>query len=282
MLFIGASAEDYPSFEAVPDREGTYYWVGGENSPEDCVSEEESMRILSLILPNEIQWSPLYNEQFEALEAYIVEDQSSNLKSEEGVLFSKDMRILLSYPKGKKDATYVVPESVIYISDHAFSGNTYLEKIDLGTQVQIIGDSAFYKCSSLLSISFNEQLKCINDNAFAYCLALHDIILPQELKIIGYHAFYMSGLRSIKLNEGIECIMGEAFFNHQLFESDICLPQTILYIDRTIFMPNSDVSIFVKEGDYLTNINALLGVKNIIVIPKDADFDLKESRVLGE
>ena len=37
--------------------------------------------------------------------------------------------------------------------------------------------------------------------------------------------------------------MGEAFYNHQLFESQVYLPQTILYMECTVFSPDSDVSL---------------------------------------
>lgn len=49
-----------------------------------------------------------------------IEIDNDSYKSENGVLFSSDMTILLYYPHGIKSEVYTIPSSVIVINDHAF------------------------------------------------------------------------------------------------------------------------------------------------------------------
>ena len=46
-----------------------------------------------------------------------VDGQNKNYKSQDGVLYSKDMKQLLLYPLPNKDVSYSVPEGVDYIKD---------------------------------------------------------------------------------------------------------------------------------------------------------------------
>ena len=46
-----------------------------------------------------------------------VDGQNKNYKSQDGVLYSKDMKRLLLYPFAKQDVSYYVPEGVDYIKD---------------------------------------------------------------------------------------------------------------------------------------------------------------------
>lgn len=46
-----------------------------------------------------------------------VDGQNKNYKSQDGVLYSKDMKQLLLYPFAKQDVSYSVPEGVDYIKD---------------------------------------------------------------------------------------------------------------------------------------------------------------------
>lgn len=46
-----------------------------------------------------------------------VDGQNKNYKSQDGILYSKDMKQLLLYPFAKQDVSYSVPEGVDYIKD---------------------------------------------------------------------------------------------------------------------------------------------------------------------
>lgn len=244
ILPAGALSADYPTF--VPDATtvGVYYWTGPTEVEEDLASEEESKAIRTLILPSDMQsFNGYYNYQLEALEEYRVDDSSQFLECVDGVVFTKDMTILLTYPRSKTTVHYSVPDSVVGIAGYAFAGNPYLQVISFPKDLAWVGRSAFSECTSLSKIDFNDSLSCIGDKAFEYCGEFSELYFPKELKIIGYRAFYMSGLSKITLNDGLLCIMGEAFFTHQFGATDIYLPDTLIYIDRTMIPSDENIHI---------------------------------------
>ena len=53
------------------------------------------------------------------------------LKSEDGVLYTKDGLVLLAYPAGKPDKYYKVKDGVKFIAGGAFAGADNLEEIEL-------------------------------------------------------------------------------------------------------------------------------------------------------
>ena len=59
----------------------------------------------------------------------------SNLEIKDGVLFSKDMSVLIAYPSYKEAETYVLHESVKTVSDYAFSQCWNLKKIVLSNNL---------------------------------------------------------------------------------------------------------------------------------------------------
>lgn len=56
------------------------------------------------------------------LKKYIVDKENPSYCSEDGVLFTKDKTVLMSYPRNKDASEYVIPESVEKIYHCAFSG----------------------------------------------------------------------------------------------------------------------------------------------------------------
>ena len=88
-------------------------------------------------------------------------------KSIDGVLFSKDGKTLLQFPRGKKETDYTIPNSVGSIGSSAFAGCTGLTSITIPDSVTSIGRSAFAGCTSLkevtipreLDITFSEHVK---------------------------------------------------------------------------------------------------------------------------
>ena len=96
-----------------------------------------------------------------SLKEFIVDDSNRYYTSKDGVLFSKDITTLITYPNAKA-SVYEIPESVTSIVDWAFSG-----------------------CSDLTSITIPESVTSIGNYAFLYCSYLNDIYcrIQNPLKI---------------------------------------------------------------------------------------------------
>jgi uncharacterized repeat protein (TIGR02543 family) len=103
-----------------------------------------------------------------------VDAANSNYISVDGVLFDHDMLTLITYPAGKADKSYIVPDSVTHLEDGAFNTCTALESVTIGSSVEVIGGWTFDNCIGLtvLAIPVDTTIK-------AYAI-------PDEMIIVRY------------------------------------------------------------------------------------------------
>lgn len=87
-----------------------------------------------------------------------------------------------------------VPSNVVRIAG-AFSGNTDIQKITLGKNVEEIGDMAFTGCTSLESVSIPSSVTDIGNDAFYGCNAIKLISLSENVEHIGNDAFAYCGAK---------------------------------------------------------------------------------------
>ena len=90
--------------------------------------------------------------------------------SRDGVLFTKDGKTLVLFPRGRKEKTYAVPPDVAAIGDHAF-GWALLESVVIPEGVTEIGECAF-QLSALKSVVVPASVTHIFNYAFANCESL--------------------------------------------------------------------------------------------------------------
>ena len=112
-----------------------------------------------------------------------VENENINYTSEDGLLYNKDKTALLSYPAGKKQNTYNVPETVTSISAN-FSKCQYLNYITIPKNVHSIGgfypEECFY-CTSLKEIN-------VDSNNTKFCSEEGVLFNKDKTKLICYPA----------------------------------------------------------------------------------------------
>ena len=131
-----------------------------------------------------------------------VSGNNKNYSSADGVLFNKDKSELITYPAGKTDSEYVIPNSVTRIGRYAFSGCKSLTSITIPDSVTSIGDYAFEGCTSLTSITIPNSVTSIGNSAFSGCESLTNIIIPDSVTSIGSGAFEnCTSLKSIEVSE---------------------------------------------------------------------------------
>lgn len=93
---------------------------------------------------------------------YINGTYVNKFKTIDGVLYAvgfegtKDW-ILVRYPAGSHNPTYIVHENCRRIARGAFQGAAYLKEIYIPETVSYIGDNAFEGCTSLQGIYFGEN-----------------------------------------------------------------------------------------------------------------------------
>lgn len=84
----------------------------------------------------------------DVLTAINVDGSNQEYASKDGVLYTKDMRRLICYPKGKLLNNYAIPEGVVYIEDVAFLG-CKLTSVNIPSSVKTIGSSVWAECNNL-------------------------------------------------------------------------------------------------------------------------------------
>jgi hypothetical protein len=75
-----------------------------------------------------------------AFKQFEVADGNEYFTAVDGVLYTKDMKRLVSYPRGKTDTVYELPEGVTAIDQLCFSRNPYLKKLILPDSFVITTD----------------------------------------------------------------------------------------------------------------------------------------------
>jgi len=135
------------------------------------------------------------------LKEFVVSEENSAFMSAEGVLFSKDMTRLVSYPNAniaeydkngalKEEVSYAVPEGVRSIAHCAFYECYALGEIILPKSLREIDTRAFHGCETMKQINLPEGLEAIGNDAFLRNFGLREIVIPSTVREIGDYAFY--------------------------------------------------------------------------------------------
>ncbi len=144
----------------------------------------------------------------------IVDLDNEVYSSLNGVLFNKNQTELVSYPAGKDEISYTIPESVTSIGRDAFLDCNNLVSVEISESVTSIGDCAFYGCNNLVSVEIPESVTSIGSSAFYLCTSLESIIIPNNIKYIEGQTFGVcENLTSVTLGSGIISISESAFSN---------------------------------------------------------------------
>ena len=115
-----------------------------------------------------------FGGHWHTINKFVVDSENPNYTAEDGVLFSKDMTRLLSYPISKGD-----------INDDGSNIVGYIVPPSVGR----IDADAFY-AASLIHIVLPSKLGYIDSGTFAQCYHLKDITIPATVKQIGNGAFH--------------------------------------------------------------------------------------------
>ncbi len=143
----------------------------------------------------------------ETLEEIILDDSCTRFTVKDGILYSKDITVLLCYPSAKKNTEYVVPETV---TDELYSTNLSNAK----NLKKITFNKIILSCfgNDVESVKISDDIKKIPENAFAFCKKLKTVEMGKGITLIAKSAFQScTSLKSIKFPKGLQTIMGDAF-----------------------------------------------------------------------
>lgn len=86
---------------------------------------------------------------------------------------------LIAYPAQKKDASFLVPDTVTAIGSKAFRGNAFLTDLKIGEGVLTIGDYAFNGCLALSTVDIPSTVNEIGSWVFDGCTSLSSITVAE-------------------------------------------------------------------------------------------------------
>lgn len=89
-----------------------------------------------------------------------VDESNPSYCSLDGVLFTKNMKMLVAYPNAHGN-NYCIPEGVYTIGRHAFLCCS-IEEIHLSSSVRTININAFYECNCLKTVYLPDDFKTLN------------------------------------------------------------------------------------------------------------------------
>ena len=111
-----------------------------------------------------------------SLKEFLLHDENSYLHVDHGALYDCH-GVLLHYSAAKADKRYEVRFGTLRVGSAAFSGNPYIEEVELPITVDLISDGAFKNCASLRKVQFAGAITAIGRHAFEQCPNLAKITL---------------------------------------------------------------------------------------------------------
>ncbi len=151
----------------------------------------------------------------------------------DNVIFTKDMKKLVAYPAGKKNASYTIPTSVEEIMHYAMDGNTHISSVTLpnGT-LKTIGRCIIRGCTQITSLTIPASvISCgdLNDSQIKTTLTSITLNCP-TMPNLGDYSTKNEALTTVILAEGITKIPGTAVRNCTKLTS-LTIPSTVTTIE---------------------------------------------------
>ena len=130
-----------------------------------------------------------------------------------GVLYADTT--LHTYPVGKENTTFTIPDEVTVVGDSAFRGSRNLREIIFGQNVEYLGQESFKYCDGLTELNFNPAMREVGLSAFEYCVNLTDINFNEGFETIGINAFaYNVLLPEVRFPSTLVSISRDAFLEN--------------------------------------------------------------------
>ncbi len=120
-------------------------------------------------------------------EGYVTEYGSEHFRALNGVLYTADMKKLVSFPTVKSSSYDVGKNSVEIIGAYSFMYTMELNSVTLSDGVKTIEEGAFLN-SSLQTINLGEGMETVGPYVFTGCTKLKSLHIPDSLKNLDYSA----------------------------------------------------------------------------------------------
>ena len=195
-----------------------------------------------------------------------VDENNSDYKSIDGVLFTKELGQIVHYPAGKTNTSYVIPDGVMSIGNYLFAGRTRLTEVTIPDSVMEIGVYAFSGCTSLTGVTIPDSVMRIDRYAFSDCTSLTSIAFPNSVTDIGDFAFAgCTSLTSVTIS-GEWIRIGYGAFKGCTGLTEFCVAENQLWyksVNGVLFTKDMETLVCYLAGKTNTRYTIPDGVKSI-------------------
>ncbi len=181
----------------------------GSSSFDDCDSLTE------VRIPAAVEKLDFAFGECSGVKEYVVDPANKNYYSENGIIFKDDYigKVLISYPGGRTDEVYELPNDVKRVGGAGFSGCEALKEVKIGDNCKDFFGSVFENCISLEKVNFPKGIQEIYGCMFEGCGSLSEVTIPDTVVRIGDFAFKnCKSLKTIEIPSSVKTIGTAAFF----------------------------------------------------------------------
>lgn len=170
------------------------------------------------------------------LENFEVSETNPSFCTNNGVLYSKDGKTLILYPKGRA-GDFTVPDGVSEIQASAFAQSS-VKAVTFPSSLKSVRPLAFLNCGVTKLTVMPGELYCFGTYGgkyFTQCKKLTTVDIAGTVRSIEEQAFeYCENLSNVILHEGIQYIGRKAFFHCDSL-TEIELPGSLRHVGNLAF-----------------------------------------------
>ena len=168
------------------------------------------------------------------VQSFAVDEKNPCFCAVDGVLYSKDLKTLVCYPKARQGA-YQVPDGTKKIADRAFLYNRGVTELTLPEGLEVIGAGSLLFCESLTKMNLPDSLQNIGFQSMGGARFLDGrIVLPKDLTELYGYAFMDSGMTEVVVSDGITSLLDCLFLGCRSLKT-VYLPAGITYMGPNVF-----------------------------------------------
>lgn len=182
-------------------------------------------KLTSIELPETLQYlnwldimAPVVNvsssekDVMPTLEKISVSKDSPYYTVKDGMLYSKDMKLLIGCPPAMGVKELKISDKTEEIFNYAFAACTDLETAVIPDSIKHIHNAAFAACDHLKSVEIPEGITVLSGDMFMQCSALTDVKIKGKLQNIGFGAFYeCTSLKKFDIPDTVTHVGSNAF-----------------------------------------------------------------------
>ena len=145
---------------------------------------------------------------------YTCSSLNTHYKAVNGILYSKDLTMLVAYPPADPATSFDIPTHVTALHDYCLSANHNLVSVNIPETVTWMGMNIFRDCTGIVEIDIPDCVTHMGVTVFGGCTSLTRVHLPASLDTIKNSTFSgCTQLTEVTVPRNVSCIDEQGFIN---------------------------------------------------------------------